>query len=140
MKPKPFAELVLKSTLWRVSAMAYGEHTFRVTASRGKRGGYNVTCERCGWKTARPTEPEAWLAGKHHREVAERPPGLESGAMKKETGTAFTFSNVVPIRTPSDNMGDTSMPGVTGFTQFERNERTDRPISVAVHGRQGVHR
>lgn len=39
--------------------------------------------------------------------------------MKKATGAGFTFSDVIPIRTPSDNMGDTSMPGVTGFTQFD---------------------
>lgn len=39
--------------------------------------------------------------------------------MRKESGAGFTFSNVFPIRTPSDNMGDTTTPGISGFNQFD---------------------
>lgn len=52
--------------------MAYGDHTTRVTASRGKRGGYNVSCERCHWKGGGPTREDAESFGRAHEKVAKR--------------------------------------------------------------------
>jgi hypothetical protein len=53
--------------------MAYGDHDFTTRQSRGKRGGYNVVCQDCSWRSGPyRTEEEAWSYGNRHKEAVHR--------------------------------------------------------------------
>ena len=52
------------------------KHQTTVTVSRGKGGGYNVSCSRCDWSQRGfrdRYEAEAW--GRRHEEAGNRPVG-----------------------------------------------------------------